>query len=203
MSENKGIRADEDYEAVSLCKKGDVDVFEVLVRKYQKKMINAAYRITGSYEDACEVVQDAFVSAYKAIKGFEGKSRFETWLYTIVINLSRNRLKQTRARQQQEAFSMDDPVETEEGSIKFEHASNELSALKRLEQREIQKKVQECIRSLDDEFREVLVLRDMQGFSYDEISSMLKIADGTVKSRLFRARDAVKNCLKKMMGNLW
>lgn len=201
MKEEK-IITDEDLDRVALCRKGDLNAFEELVRRHQKKMINAAYRITGSYEDACEVVQDAFVSAYKSIKGFEGKSRFETWLYAIVINLSRNRLKQMRSQNYHEAYSMDDPIETGDGNIKPERASDEPSALSMLEQAEVQKRVQGCIKALDDEFREVLVLRDIQGFAYDEIGVMLKLAEGTVKSRLFRARDAVKNCLKKALGGL-
>ena len=202
MKEGLNIKTDEDAEIVSLCKKGDVDAFETLVIKHQKKMLNIAYRMVGNYEDACEIVQDAFVSAYKAIKAFEEKSRFSTWLYTIVLNLSRNRLKQIKTQIHHEKFSLDDPILTDNGNIKVEPASNEPSVLERLEKRDIRQKVQSCISSLDNEFREVLVLRDIQGFSYDEIGVMLKIAEGTVKSRLFRARDAVKNCLKKIMGSL-
>jgi RNA polymerase sigma-70 factor (ECF subfamily) len=192
---------DEDYECVSLCKKGDVDAFEMLVRKHQKKMLNIAYRMVGNYEDACEIVQDAFVSAYRAIKNFEENARFSTWLCTIVINLSKNRLKQMKAQHSREE-SIDDPIPTDDGSIKVEPASNEPSALERLEQRESRQKIQGCIDSLDSEFKEVIILRDIQGFSYNEICDMLKIAEGTVKSRLFRARDSVKNCLKKIMGDL-
>ncbi|MBI5204955.1 MAG: RNA polymerase sigma factor [Nitrospirae bacterium] len=203
MKEGLNIKTDdEDAEIVSLCKKGDVDAFETLVIKHQKKMLNIAYRIVGNYEDACEVVQDAFVSAHKAIKTFEEKSRFSTWLYTIVINLSRNRLKQIKTMMHHEKFSLDDPILTDNGNIKAEPASDEPSVLEKLEKRDIRQKVQGCISSLDNEFREVLVLRDIQGFSYDEIGVMLRIAEGTVKSRLFRARDAVKNCLKKVLGEL-
>jgi RNA polymerase sigma-70 factor (ECF subfamily) len=77
-----------------------------------------------------------------------------------------------------------------------------ITNLEKLERKDVQQKVQGCINSLDDEFKEVLILRDIQGFSYEEISSMLKIPEGTVKSRLFRARDALKDCLKKVMGDL-
>ena len=202
MKEGLNIKTDEDAEIVSLCKKGDVDAFETLVIKHQKKMLNIAYRMVGNYEDACEVVQDAFVSAHKAIKTFEEKSRFSTWLYTIVINLSRNRLKQIKTQIHHEKFSLDDPILTDNGNIKVEPASDEPSVLEKLEKKDIRQKVQRCISSLDNEFREVLVLRDIQGFSYDEIGVMLRIEEGTVKSRLFRARDAVKNCLKKVLGGL-
>ena len=109
---------DEDAEPVSLCKEGNVDAFEVLVGKYQKKMLNIAYRMIGNYEDACEIVQDTFVSAYKGIKNFEEKARFSTWLYTIVMNLSRNRLSQLKIQSGREAFSIDDPVGADDAGIK-------------------------------------------------------------------------------------
>ena len=202
MKEEKKIITDEDYKFVSLCKKGDVDAFEVLVKKHQKKMLNIAYRMLGSYEEACEIVQDSFVSAYKAIRDFEGKARFSTWLYTIVMNLSKNRLKQLKTQLYHEQVSIDDPVLTDNGNIKAEAVSNEPSILEQLEKKEFQQKVQGCINSLDDEFKEVLILRDIQGFSYDEISKILKIAEGTVKSRLFRSRETLKICLKKVIGDL-
>lgn len=202
MREEKQKTTDEDYELVSFCKKGDVDAFEVLVKKHQRRMLNIAYRMIGNYEEACEIVQDAFVSAYRNLKGFKGKSKFSTWLYTIVMNLSKNRLKQLKTQLHREKFSIDNPVLTNDGQIKVEPASSEPSALEKLEKRDVQRKVQECINSLDDEFREVLVLRDIQGFSYGEISDLLKAPEGTVKSRLFRAREAVKDCLKKVIGDL-
>jgi RNA polymerase sigma-70 factor (ECF subfamily) len=83
-----------------------------------------------------------------------------------------------------------------------EPVSDEPSALESLEKKDVQQKVQECINSLDGEFREVLVLRDIQGFSYDEMSDLLTVPEGTVKSRLFRAREALKDCLKKVLGDL-
>ena len=156
----------------------------------------------GNYEDACEIVQDAFVSAYKGIKDFEEKSRFSTWLYTIVLNLSRNRLKQLKIRSYREEFSLNDPVITDDSQINKEPASGETTILERLERRDVQQKVQGCINSLASEFREALILRDIHGFSYDEISNMLKIPEGTVKSRIFRARDVLRDCLKRVIGDL-
>lgn len=202
MKEKEQRTEDEDAQQVSLCKNGDVDAFEVLVKKHQKRMLNIAYRMIGSYEDACEVVQDAFVSAFKGIKNFEERAKFSTWLYTIVINLSRNRLKQLEIKSHREDLSLNDPVFTDDNQITVEPVSDEPSVLERLEKRDVQQKVQECIHALDNESREVIILRDIQGFSYNEISDMLKIPEGTVKSRLFRARYAIKDCLKKVMGDL-
>ncbi len=105
-------------------------------------------------------------------------------------------------RVHREGSSIDDPVENEEGSSPREFPSPNPSAVEELEKKDVQAAVQECIESLDLDFREVLVLRDVQGCSYDEIRDILKIADGTVKSRLFRARNAVKDCLKRKLGDL-
>ena len=195
----KGIR-DDDYQLVSSCKAGDINAFEELVRKHEKKMLNIAYRMIGNYEEACEIVQDAFLAAYRNIMDFKGTSRFSTWLYAIVMNHSKNRLKKIRARGKFELFSINNPVATDTGTLAVEPPSNDPTALELLETKDVRKNIQECINTLDDEFRSVLVLRDIQGFSYSEISDMLGIASGTVKSRLFRARDAVKSCLKNALG---
>jgi RNA polymerase sigma-70 factor (ECF subfamily) len=201
MREKKQTR-DEDLKFVASCQEGDVDAFEVVVRRHQKRMLNIAYRTVGNYDEACEIVQEAFISAYKNIKGFKGKAKFATWLYTICINLSRNRLRQLRTRRYREPYSVDNPVQAAHGQILGDPPSSEPSALEQLEARDVQQQVQGCINTLDAEFREVLILRDIQGFSYDEISAMLKVPEGTVKSRLFRAREAMRDCLKKTMGDL-
>jgi RNA polymerase sigma-70 factor (ECF subfamily) len=120
----------------------------------------------------------------------------------MVVNLSRNRLKRLKTDLGRIAFSFDDPVETEDGSFPREMASGDPSALERLETGEIQVLVQKCIKSLERDFREVVVLRDIQGLSYDEISSVLEMAEGTVKSRLHRARVALKECLKRAKGDV-
>jgi RNA polymerase sigma-70 factor (ECF subfamily) len=193
---------DDDAVLVASCTKGDMDAFETLVQKYQKRMFNIAFRMTGSYEDAGEVVQDAFVSAYRGLKNFQGRSKFSTWLTAITVNHSKNRLQQMKARHAREPLSLDDPVRTEDGSIAADPPSKGPSVLDRLEARDEQKKAQECIEALEPEFREVIILRDMQDFSYEEIGSLLKVREGTVKSRLFRAREAVKDCLKRAFGTL-
>ena len=179
--EEKQVAVDEDDRLVGLCRKGDINAFEVLVEKHQKKMINIAYRMIGDYETACDVVQEAFLSAYRALRKFRGEASFSTWLYRIVINGSRNRRRQMRIRRQWEGPSLDDPVETEDGQFKADPPSPEPSVLDQIEKKEVRAKVQACINSLDDEYREVIVLRDIQGFSYDEICDILKIPDGTVK----------------------
>jgi len=194
--------ADDDSQLVLSCRKGEIDAFEALVEKYQKKMLNVAYRMIGDYDEACEVVQDAFLSAYRSIKKFRGEARFSTWLYSIVLNLSRNRRKQIQTRGAREVYSIDAPAETEGGSLRMDPPDPGPSIPEQMEKKEVDARVQGCINGLDSEYREVLILRDIQGFSYEEIRDILKVPDGTVKSRLFRARDGLKECLKKVLGDL-
>ncbi|MCX5916083.1 MAG: sigma-70 family RNA polymerase sigma factor [Deltaproteobacteria bacterium] len=202
VEERAQTPADDDFQLVSSCRKGEIDAFEALVEKYQKKMLNVAYRMIGDYDEACEVVQDAFLSAYRSIKKFRGEARFSTWLYSIVMNLSKNRMKQIKTRGAREVYSIDAPAETEEGSIRRDPPDQGPSILEQMEKKEVDARVQGCINGLDSEYREALVLRDIQGFSYVEIRDILKVPEGTVKSRLFRARDALKECLKKVLGDL-
>jgi RNA polymerase sigma-70 factor (ECF subfamily) len=163
-------------------------------------MLNLAYRMLGDYDEACDVVQEAFLAAYRAIGKFRREAKFSTWLYGIVVNHARNRIRQAEGRSRHETRSIDDPVGLQDGSLPRELPDCGESAVERLEKKEIEARVQACIQTLDPEQREVLILRDIQGFSYEEIGGLLRLADGTVKSRLFRARAALKDCLVKVLG---
>jgi RNA polymerase sigma-70 factor, ECF subfamily len=191
---------DDDQSLVNACRKGDVAAFEGLVLRHQRMVLNVAFRMLGNYEDACDITQNAFLAAYRKFDEFRGAARFSTWLTAIVINLSRNRLQQLKSRQRREAWSLDDPPPGSSAASPSALRSEAPSALQQLEEEELRRAVRRCIEALDAGFREVLVLRDMQEFSYDEVAGALGLREGTVKSRLFRARDAVKDCLKRSMG---
>jgi RNA polymerase sigma-70 factor (ECF subfamily) len=156
--------------------------------------------MTGVYEDACDIAQDAFLAAWRKIGDYRGEAKFSTWLTTIVINLSRNRLQQRQQSQRREAYSLNAPLPGSDGESLPDPPSGAQSVLEQLEEEELRRHLQRCIDALTPEFREVLVLRDMQELSYEEVGGALNLREGTVKSRLFRARDAVKECLKKAVG---
>ena len=202
IDSEKASTVDEDLQYVILCQKGDAEAFEVLVERHQKKMLNIAFRMTGDYDEACDVTQEAFIAAYKSIKKFQAEAKFSTWLYRIVINFSKNRLKQLSVRAKREIISVDDSDEAQAEGTWKQSLSNGNNPGADMEKREREAHVQKCVNSLDDEYREILVLRDIQGFSYEEIRDILKIPDGTVKSRLSRARNALKDCLTKVIGDL-
>ncbi len=193
----KRVVHDEDHEIVLSCRNGDDEAFGILVERHQRKVFNIALRMTGDDDEACEVVQEAFLAAFRAIRKFRGDAKFSTWLYGIVVNVIRTRLKQTSKRRRT-TVSIDDPPDGPGGHLTGDGAD----ALEILEKKDVRATVQHCISTLDEEFREILVLRDIQGFSYEEIGDILNVPEGTVKSRLFRARDAMKKCLKQNLGEL-
>ncbi|MBI1919542.1 MAG: RNA polymerase sigma factor [Geobacter sp.] len=202
MGDDRHTCTDEDSALVTSWRRGDISSFETLVRKHQKRMLNIAFRITGDYEDACEVAQDAFVAAYKGIDSFRGTALFSTWLTSITVNISRNRLQQVQTKRRNEAYSVDAPHAGEDCAPMREFPCPAPSALEQLERLDLREKLQTCIKTLVAEFREAIVLRDMHDYSYDEMCVILKVRQGTVKSRLFRAREMVKDCLKRAVGEL-
>jgi RNA polymerase sigma-70 factor (ECF subfamily) len=193
---------DDDAELVISSRKGDLRAFEALVGKYRHKMFTLVYRILGDYDDAAEVTQDAFVAAWRALGKFRGEALFSTWLTRIAVNLSRNRLQQMRTRSSREPYSLDEPIPGCEGCRHSDPPSAGPSAQEMLEREEVRQRVQGCINGLEPGFREVLVLRDVEEYSYGEIGGMLGLAEGTVKSRLSRAREAVRGCLKRVLGEI-
>jgi RNA polymerase sigma-70 factor (ECF subfamily) len=192
----------DDATLVKACRNGDLAAFEVLVHRHQRLLVNIAFRMTGVYEDACDIVQDSFVAAWQKLADFRGEAQFSTWLTAIVINQARNRCQQVRRHRRHEAYSLDAPLAGDGNERLPDPPSGSPSALDDLEEAELRSFLQRCIDALTPEFREVLVLRDMQELAYDEVAAALQLRDGTVKSRLFRARDAVKDCLKKRVASI-
>ena len=202
IDNKNAVAEDEDLQYVVLCRKGDTEVFAVLVDRHQKKMLNIAYRMLGDYDEACDVVQNAFLAAYKSLNKFKAEAKFSTWLYRIVVNYTKNRLKQRKNLARHESASLDESADGQAGGTACLPVASAGNPAELLEQREREAHVQRCITALDVEYREVLVMRDIQGFSYEEIRDVLRIPDGTVKSRLSRARNALKDCLIKVIGDL-
>jgi len=189
-----------DEELVAACRRGDTSAFEGLVLRHQRMLFNVALRMTGCHEDAADITQDAFIAAWNKLGDFRGEARFSTWLTAIVVNLSRNRILQCRISEKRSAYSLNAPQPFGDEDMLPDPPGKTPSALELLEEAELRQMVQRCIGALDQVFREVLVLRDMQEMSYEEVGTALNLREGTVKSRLFRARDAIKDCLKRAMG---
>lgn len=182
-------------ELVSRSQEGDQAAFAELVERYHKKVYNLAYRMLGHGEDARDLTQEVFLKAYFALPDFRGDCTFATWLYRITTNLC---LDSLRRRREQVAFSLDEPLQTEKGTLARQLQADEEGPEAIVERREFQFLVQQLIATLPPEQRLVLILRELQGLSYEEIALIMQCSLGTVKSRLSRARNALK---EKLLAN--
>lgn len=172
-------------------KKGDINSFELLIADYQVYAYNVAYRMIGNEEDAKDITQEALIKVYKSIHKFKGTSSFSTWLYRIVMNTCKDELK----KRKEVMISLDKEIETSEGRMTVEIGDERHNPAEVMERKEISHVVQEAIGELPDANRMVIVLRDIQGLSYEEISEVVKEPIGTVKSRISRGRSMLKKIL--------
>lgn len=185
-------------EVIEGCKVGNRKDFEEIVFCYQKRVFNMSYRILGNKEEAKDLAQEVFVSVFESIKNLRDDVKFEPWLTQIILNHCRNRWNYLKRRHYFRTESIDDPIETEEGSMPrllYDTSDNpEILCEKKM----IQQFVQKGLLQLKEEQRELLVLRDIQGFSYEEIATLLQFPEGTIKSKIHRARMDLKRILERV-----
>ena len=179
----------------------DERAFEEVVRLYQHKVYNLLFRMLGNADEAEEVAQEVFVTVFKSIDTFRGEAKFSTWLYRLAANHSKNRLKYLGRRSYKATSELNDASEREaneaQPSALRPHVDGPDAVLEGLE---LERAVQVAIAALDEEHRVLVVLRDVENLSYEEIQSITGLELGTVKSRLHRARLALKEHLAKIMG---
>lgn len=173
-------------------KAGDIAAFEELIEGYQKRIYNLAYRILGNYEDAGDMAQEALIRIFRSIANFKEQSSFSTWVYRITTNVC---LDEIRKRKNKKVISLDEEIRMEDGEMKRQIMSDDLQPDAAAELEELRTFVSDAINSLPEDQRLVITLRDIQGLSYEEISSVLDCPSGTVKSRINRARQALKKVL--------
>ncbi|MEW6524564.1 MAG: sigma-70 family RNA polymerase sigma factor [Bacillota bacterium] len=178
---------------IASCRTGNTKAFERLVTLYEKKVFNLAFRMTGSLEDARDITQDAFIKVYTSLRDFRGDSAFSTWLFRIVSNMC---LDELRRRRRRTFMSIDEPIQQSDGEIPRQLADPLADPEQAVERRDLKRAVHEAILNLSEDHRLIIVLRDLQGFTYEEIASMLDCSLGTVKSRLNRARMALRKALQ-------
>ena len=200
VQEGQESPGDPDLELVRRTKGGDRKAYEELVLRHQRRAFNVAYRILGDYDEALDITQDAFIQAYRSIAGFREESRFSYWLLTIAVNLCRNRLSQWKRRFRNRTASIDEPIRCEDSEVRMELPDPSPTALDNVTARQRSGMIREEMMSLDEEFRTVLVLRELQEMSYEEIGTVLGIAAGTVKSRLHRGRGELRDRLRRRLS---
>jgi RNA polymerase sigma factor (sigma-70 family) len=191
-------RKDEDQQLVVRTQEGDASAFDQLVVKYTPRLYGLVYNMTSNHEDTNDLLQDIFSKAYKAIRGFRGKSSFYTWIHSIAVNMTLNFLKKRGRRFQ---LSLDDVDSSIQSDREFLEATASTSPVREADLSELQKRLNEAMMKLSDEHRAVVTMFHIQGMPHAEISKILRVSEGTVRSRLFYANRQLQNYLDEFRKN--
>jgi RNA polymerase sigma factor (sigma-70 family) len=191
-------RSDEDQELVARTQSGDPSAFDQLVVKYTPRLYGLVYNMTSNHEDTNDLLQDIFSKAYKAIRGFRGKSSFYTWIHSIAVNMTLNFLKKRGRRFQ---LSLDDVDASVQNDKEFMELTATSSPVREADLAELQRRLNEAMMKLSDEHRAVVTMFHIQGMPHAEISKILRVSEGTVRSRLFYANRQLQNYLDEFRKN--
>lgn len=188
--------ANVDQLLVERVQKGDKRAFDLLIQKYQHRIVSLVSRYVSDPSEAQDVAQEAFIKAYRAVKRFRGESAFYTWLYRIAINTAKNWIV---AKNRRPPSSDIDAVDAEQYAISDRLRENSTPESELLRE-EIERTVFATIAQLPEDLRTAIILREMDGMSYEEIAVTMECPIGTVRSRIFRAREAIDEKLKPLIG---
>ncbi len=191
-------RSDEDQQLVARTQSGDASAFDQLVVKYTPRLYGLVYNMTSNHEDTNDLLQDVFSKAYKAIRGFRGKSSFYTWIHSIAVNMTLNFLKKRGRRFQ---LSLDDVDASIQNDREFLELTATSSPVREADLSELQRRLNEAMMKLSDEHRAVVTMFHIQGMPHAEISKILRVSEGTVRSRLFYANRQLQNYLDEFRKN--
>lgn len=184
-----------DQELVERVKQGDKTAFDLLVIKYQQRIINLVSRFVRNQSDAQDVTQEAFIKAYRAMPNFRGESAFYTWMYRIAVNTAKNHLAVQSRRPVAAERDITEIEQIEGDNALKDYATPEHMLLRD----EIQETIVKAIENLPDDLKMAITLREVEGLSYEDIASAMDCPIGTVRSRIFRAREAIDNQLKPLL----
>lgn len=182
---------------VERVQRGDKKAFELLVSKYQRKLMRLVSRLVYDHAEAEDVVQEAFIKAYRALPNFRGESAFYTWLYRIGVNTAKNHLV-TQGRRA--PTSTDSDIEEAETFADADGLRDINTPESLLASKQIAETVNSAMATLPEDLRNAITLREIEGLSYDEIAEVMLCPIGTVRSRIFRAREAIAEKLRPLLG---
>ncbi len=185
-----------DQALVERVQQGDKNAFNLLVTKYQHKVANLVSRYVNNHSDVPDIVQEAFIKAYRALPNFRGESAFYTWLYRIAVNCAKNHSVALGRKPPSNDVDVEDAEFYDGGEALRENASPE----KVLLTQEIKKVIFDTIEQLPDDLRIAINFREIEGLSYEEIATIMECPVGTVRSRIFRARDAIEKKIKPLLN---
>jgi len=195
-----GALSREDTVLIRAIQTGDMAAFDELVLKHKDRLFNLVYWFLGDYQDANDCAQETFIKAFKSINRFRFESAFSTWLYRIAINTCKNRIKSSAYIWKKKTVSLEISNGSKNGNPCSEIVNGSPTPAMALEKKERMMWIQKAINSLPEEQNQVVVLRDIQGLSYQDISDITGLNLGTVKSRLARGRLELKNKLKHLVN---
>ena len=191
----------DDLTLVRRCREGDQGAFRALVERYQRKAFAQALGMLKDKDEAMDVAQEAFVKVYRYLDHFKGDSSFYTWLYRIVANLCVDRMRRKSSAQSSDNVEFDEKMDQEElataGILSTRLGTNPQKAALRAE---LAEKIDEALAKIPEKHREILVLRELEGMSYEDLARVLKVPKGTVMSRLFHARAKMQTLLAEYLG---
>ncbi len=185
-----------DEELVARTQAGDARAFDELVVKYTPRLYGLVYHMTSNHEDTNDLLQDIFSKAFRSIKGFQGKSSFYTWMHSIAVNMTINFLKK---RSRTYSLSLDDVDSNIQNDPEFIELTSGSDARRAVNLKELQQRLNEAMMKLSKEHRAVVTMFDIQGMPHAEISKILGISEGTVRSRLFYAHRQLQNHLQEFL----
>lgn len=186
-----------DLQLVERVREGDKQAFGLLVEKYRRKVIRLLSRMVRNAEDLEDIAQETFIKAYRALPQFRGDAAFYTWLYRIAVNTAKNHLvSRGKAMRTVSDQAMNDEDEPDERLVAQDVSTPETELLSK----QVAIAVNEAVDALPDELRQAITLREMEGMSYEEIAEYMACPIGTVRSRIFRAREAIASKLRPILG---
>lgn len=182
-----------DEQLVVLARSGDTEAFDELVIKYSPKLYGLVYHMTSNREDAYDLLQDIFTKSFRSLKKFRGESSFYTWIYTIATNMTLNFLKKRKRRSAWSLDVIDSGLQNDQAMIDMSHIANPRH---QSEVHELQKRLNEAMQALSEAHRVVVTMHDIQGITHGQIGDILKVSEGTVRSRLFYAHRQLQGHLQ-------
>ena len=186
-----------DKEIIERVKGGDKKAYDLLVLKYQQRVINLISRFVKNHSDALDVSQETFIKAYRALPNFRGESAFYTWLYRIAVNTAKNHLTVQSRKITKSDYDVTD-IEQIEGNMSLIEQATPENLLHKDELEEI---VLKTIENLPEDLKSAIMLREIDGLSYEDIANVMDCPVGTVRSRIFRAREMIDNKIKPLLEN--
>lgn len=186
-----------DLDLVRRVQRGDMAAFDLLVRKYQHRVAALAGRYVKDWSECQDIAQETFIRAYRAIGNFRGDSQFYTWLHRIAVNTAKNHLVASNRRPPTDDIDIDDAEHFDAASGLRDHDTPE----RELMRQQMEQTVLRAVQALPEELRTAITLREVEGLSYEEIAARMDCPIGTVRSRIFRAREAIDQELRPLMDN--